>query len=332
MAETKTILVIGEIEKGKPASITRELLGGARALADKAGGDIQLLLFGEAAATLASQGIALGADKVYVASHAAYNEFGSDAYTALVSDLCSKITPALCLMGQTDLGRDVAPRVAARLGAALAMDCIEVNFDAENGRFLQTRPAFGGKALSVMASSKGLLQINTVRAKSMPPAAPQDGRKGESIALAEAPDAGVIKAKLLEAKRLETEGIKLEDAKVIVAGGGGLGGVAGFDMMKELADILGGVVGATRVPVDENWVPLSMEIGQTGKIVSPELYIAIGISGAAQHITGCINSKKIVTINRDPDANMFKISDLGLVADYKAVVPVLIEKLKAMGQ
>jgi electron transfer flavoprotein alpha subunit len=291
-----------------------------------------LLLFGEAAATLASEGIALGADKVYAASHAAYNEFGSDAYTALVSNLCSKIAPSLCLLGQTDLGRDVAPRLAARLGAALAMDCIEVNFDAENGLFLQTRPAFGGKALSVMASTKGLFQVNTVRAKSMPAAAPQDGRKGETIILAEAPDAGVIKAKLLEAKRLETEGIKLEDAKVIVAGGGGLGGVAGFGMMKELADLLGGVVGATRVPVDENWVPLSMEIGQTGKIVSPELYIAIGISGAAQHITGCINSKKIVTINRDPDANMFKISDLGLVADYKAVVPLLIEKLKALSQ
>ena len=127
MAENKTILVIGEIEKGKTASITRELLGGARALADKTGGDVQLLLFGEAAATLASEGIALGADKVYAASHAAYNEFGSDAYTALVGDLCSKITPALCLLGQTDLGRDVAPRVAARLGAALAMDCIEVS-------------------------------------------------------------------------------------------------------------------------------------------------------------------------------------------------------------
>lgn len=332
MAENKAILVIGEIEKGKMASITRELLGGARALADKMNGDVQLLLFGEAAASLAAEGIALGADKVHVASHAGYTQLNGDAYTALVADLCSKATPALCLLGQTDLGREVAPRAAARLGAALAMDCIEVDFDADNGRFLQTRPAFGGKALSVMASTKGMLQINTVRAKSMPSAAPQDGRKGETITLAEAPDAGVMKVILLEAKLLETEGVKLEDAKVIVAGGGGLGGKAGFEMMKQLADLLGGVVGATRVPVDENWVPLSMEIGQTGKIVSPELYIAIGISGAAQHITGCINSKKIVTINRDPDANMFKISDLGLVADYKAVVPVLIEKLKAMSK
>ncbi|HOD97580.1 MAG TPA: electron transfer flavoprotein subunit alpha/FixB family protein [Syntrophales bacterium] len=330
MADSKAILVVGETEKGKMASITRELLGGARVLADQSGGDVCLLLLGEIAAALASEGISLGADKVYVATNAAYNEFSSDAYTELVSGLCAKIAPALCLMGQTDLGCEVAPRVAARLGAALAMDCVEVVFDAENGRFQQTRPAFGGKALSVLASTKGLLQINTVRAKSMQAAALQDGRKGETVTIAEAPAPGVIKVKLLEAKKTEAEGIKLEDAKVIVSGGGGLGGTEGFAMIKELADLLGGVVGATRVPVDENWVPLSMEIGQTGKIVSPELYIAIGISGAAQHVTGCISSKKIVTINRDPDANMFKISDLGLVADYKAVVPILIEKLKAM--
>ena len=332
MDNNKIILVVGEMEKGKTASITRELLGGARALADQTGGEVDLVLFGEAAASLAAEGIALGADKVLVASNAAYAEFNSDGYTAFVCDQCTKIKPALCLMGQTDLGRDVAPRVAARLSAALAMDCIAVEFEAEKGRFLQTRPAFGGKALSVMASTTGLLQINTIRAKSMAAATPQDGRTGETIILADAPSAGAIKVKLIEAKRMEAEGVKLEDAKIIVSGGGGLGGTDGFAMIKELADLLGGVVGATRVPVDENWVPLSMEIGQTGKMVSPELYIAIGISGAAQHITGCINSKKIVTINRDPDANMFKISDLGLVGDYKVVVPVLIEKLKAMGQ
>lgn len=332
MADNKTILVIGETEKGRTASITRELLGGARALADQTAGKVQLLLFGEAASTLSSEGIALGADTVYAASHAAYNDFSSDAYTAMVADLCRKVSPALCLMGQTDLGRDVAPRAAARLGAALQMDCIEVSFDSERGSFLQTRPAFGGKALSVMASTPGTLQINTVRAKSMAPGAPQDGRKGETVVLAEPPDAATIRARRVEVKTQELEGVKLEDAKVIVAGGGGLGGPAGFEMIKQLADLLGGVVGATRVPVDENWVPLSMEIGQTGKIVSPALYIAIGISGAAQHITGCINSKKIVTINRDPDANMFKISDLGLVADYKAVVPALIEKLKALSR
>jgi len=329
MAENKTILVIGEMEQGKTASITRELLGGARALAAQAGGDVSLLLAGEASAQLAAEGIALGADRVYAAIHAGYNEYNCDAYTALVSGLCGNIQPALCLMGQTDLGRDIAPRVAARLGMALAMDCVEVSFDTEAGSFKQTRPVFGGKAFSVLATAKGLGQINTVRAKSMQPAAADSGRKGDTITIADPPDATSLKVKLVEARKQEAEGVKLEDAKVIVAGGGGLGGVAGFEMIKHLADLLGGVVGATRVPVDENWVPLSMEIGQTGKIVSPELYIAIGISGAAQHITGCINSKKIVTINRDPEANMFKISDLGLVADYKTVVPILIEKLKA---
>jgi electron transfer flavoprotein alpha subunit len=210
------------------------------------------------------------------------------------------------------------------------MDSVDITFDTEKGCFLQTRPAFGGKALAVMASPQGKVQVNTVRAKSLEPASPQEGRKGETVLIEEGPDASVIKAKLIESKKTEMEGVKLEEAKVIVSGGGGLGGPDGFTMIKGLADVLGGVVGATRVPVDENWVPLSMEIGQTGKIVSPDLYIAIGISGAAQHITGILNSKKIVTINKDPDANIFKISDLGLVADYKAIVPILIEKLKAM--
>ena len=154
-------------------------------------------------------------------------------------------------------------------------------------------------------------------------------RKGEIISVTDAVDASLVKVKLLEAKKIETEGVKLEDAKIIVAGGGGLGGPEGFEMIAQLAKLMGGVVGATRVPVDENWVPLSMEIGQTGKIVSPDLYIAIGISGAAQHVTGIVNSKKIVAINRDPDANIFRMADVGLVADYKVAVPILIEKLKA---
>ncbi|MFB3924574.1 MAG: electron transfer flavoprotein subunit alpha/FixB family protein [Syntrophales bacterium] len=331
MAENN-ILVIGEIEKGKLASTTRELLGGARRLADKCAGEVNLLLSGEAAASLAGEGIALGADRVYTATNNAYQDFNSDACSFLVSSLCAKIAPALCLMGQTDLGRDVAPRVAARMDAGLCMDCVEISFDTEKGCFLQTRPVFGGKALAVLASAKGRLQVDTIRAKSLEKALPQDGRKGEIVEIPEGPDPEAIKAKLVEAKKTEMEGVKLEDAKLIVAGGGGLGGKEGFAMIQGLADVLGGVVGATRVPVDENWVPLSMEIGQTGKIVSPDLYIAVGISGAAQHITGILTSKKIVAINKDPDANIFKISDLGLVADYKTVVPALIEKLKALSQ
>ncbi|HCX01388.1 MAG TPA: electron transfer flavoprotein subunit alpha, partial [Syntrophaceae bacterium] len=158
-----------------------------------------------------------------------------------------------------------------------------------------------------------------------------DNRVGEVVRISESDDPKTVKAKRTVFSKLDETGVRLEDAKVIVAGGGGVGGQEGFKIIKELADLLKGSVGATRVPVDEHWVPLSMEIGQTGKIVGPDMYIAVGISGAAQHITGCLNSKVIISINKDPDANMFKISDFGLVADYKVALPVLIEKLRAAG-
>jgi electron transfer flavoprotein alpha subunit len=328
MAENRHILVIGEVEKEKLTSTSKELLGGARRLAAQMGGMVNLLLMGPAAVA-AEEGIHYGADKVYTAKDEMLSELNSDACTHVADAVCRKIQPMLCLFGQSDLGRDVAPRLAAKLDAGLCMDCVEITYDAGNNRILQTRPVFGGKAMAVMASSGDTLQINTVRAKAIAPEEPKADRKGEVIPVTDGVDASLIQVKLMEAKRMETEGVKLEDAKVIVAGGGGLGGPKGFEMIGELAKLMGGVVGATRVPVDENWVPLSMEIGQTGKIVSPDLYIAIGISGAAQHITGIVNSKKIVAINRDPDANIFRMADLGLVADYKVAVPILIEKIKA---
>ena len=180
-----------------------------------------------------------------------------------------------------------------------------------------------------MASAAGKLQIDTVRPKSMAPLAPQAGRTGQTVSLSLSFDPSSQKVRMTKRDKLPAEGIKLEEAKVIVSGGGGLGGTEGFALLKDLAQTLGGAVGATRVPVDEKWVPLSMEIGQTGKIVSPELYVAVGISGAAQHVTGILGSKCIVAINKDPEANIFKVANYGLVADFRQVLPTLIEKLKA---
>lgn len=327
--EQKGILVVGELEEGKISSITKGLLGGARKLGDEANAKISLLLIGEKAAAFAQQGISSGADKVYVADNPALNEYNPELYISLVSKMCTETRPALCLMGQTDFGRDVAPRVAARLGSGLCMDCISVKFDVEKKSFVQTRPAYGGKALAEMGSAS--MQIDTIRPKSMEPLAAQDNRVGEVVKISESDDPKVVKAKRTAFSKFDETGVRLEDAKIIVAGGGGLGGPEGFELIKELANLLKGSVGATRVPVDEGWVPLSMEIGQTGKIVNPDLYIAVGISGASQHITGCINSKTIISINKDPDANIFKISDFGLVADYKDALPVLIQKLKEAG-
>ncbi len=325
MAEDHGILVVGELEGGKLASLSKELLGGARRLADHGNEEVSLLLFGEKAAAFAPEGIQLGADKVYVAAHPVFSEFNSDAYTILISELCQKVRPFLCLMGQTDLGRDVAPRVAARLDAGLCMDCVEVNADSEQWHYTQTRPVYGGKALAIVGSEDGRMQIDTVRPKSMSPWVPQGERKGETVILSEGLDASSLKVRCLKREYQEAVEVNLEEAKVIVAGGGGVGGAEGFQKIKELAKALGGAVGATRVPVDEKWAPFSMEIGQTGKIVSPDLYVAIGISGAAQHVTGVLKAKCIVAINKDPDANIFKFSDLGWVADYRVAVPALIE-------
>ncbi len=328
MAEGHGILVVGESDGGKMASITRELLGGARRLADQGNEEVLLLLLGERAAALAPEGIQLGADRVYAAVHPGFSEFNSDEYTFLISDLCRKVRPSLCLMGQTDLGRDVAPRVAARLDGGLCMDCVEVNADLKTGRYLQTRPVYGGRAMATMGSEDGRIQVNTVRPKSLTPLFPQKERKGETVTLSEGPDPSSIQVKCLKREAQEKVEFNLEEAKVIVAGGGGIGGAEGFQKIKDLARFLGGAVGVTRVPVDEKWAPLNMEIGQTGKIVSPDLYVAIGISGAAQHVTGILKSKCIVGINKDPDANIFKFADLGWTTDYRAAIPALIEAFK----
>jgi electron transfer flavoprotein alpha subunit len=328
MAGYHGILVVGESAEGGIVSITKELLGGARKLVDHGNEEVSLLLFGEQAVALAKEGVQFGADKVYLAVHPAFSGFDADAFTFCITELCRKLRPSLCLLGQTELGRDVAPRLAARLEAGLCMDCVEVNADSEQWQFIQVRPVYGGKAQAMMGSEDGRIQINTVRPKSMTPLPPQENRQGEILTIAEGPDPSSIKVKCLKREVQEKAEFNLEEARVIVAGGGGLGGPEGFRTLKELARILGGAVGATRVPVDEKWTPLSMEIGQTGKIVRPDLYLAVGISGAAQHITGVLKSRCIVAINKDPDANIFKFADLGWVADFRAAVPELIEGFK----
>lgn len=326
--ELKGILVVGEGEGGRLAPITRELLGGAKGLSKVLDGEVSLLLIGEKAEELAWEGITSGADKVYVAEHAAHSDYPYDVSTHLVTQVCQEKRQFLCLMGHTDLGREVAPRVAARLGAGLSMDCVEIRVDSSGKHFIQTRPVYGGRAMAEEASLADRLQIATVRRKAMVPLIGQLENKGEIIRLEERIHSEAYSARLIDRKKQDAGGIDLENAKVVVAGGGGIGGKEGFEILETLAEALGGAVGATRVPVDEGWVPRSLEIGQTGKIVSPGLYVAVGISGATQHITGVLGSKYIVAINKDADANIFKISDLGVVADYRELLKALIEQSK----
>jgi len=329
MGVEKKILVIGETDpKNKLTSLTNELLGGARKLAGEAGASVELLLIGPDKSGPEGDVFCRGVARLYIIAQTGITIFDIENITSAASAICKKANPALCLIGQTDLGRDLAPRMAARLGAGLAMDCTEVTYEAAQDCFIQSRPAYGGKAMATLASLTGQLQINTVRPKSMSILDDQAGLTGEKVVWTDEGMPSQPKLKLAHCESIQEEGIRLEDAKVIVSGGGGLGGAEGFNLVGELAKALNAAVGATRVPVDEKWVPHHMEIGQTGKIVSPDVYIAVGISGATQHVTGILGSGKIVAINKDPDANIFRVADYGLVADYKQALPILIEKLK----
>lgn len=325
MAVNRNILIIGELEKEELSVGTREIINMARQVSEYSHSIIELLVFSDKM-EIGEKAILYGADKIYVVTTQELSDYNCDVITNVATKLCQKNQYSLCLLSHNDTGRDVAPKLAFRLNGGLCMDCIEIAYELEEDRYLMTRPVYGGKAFAVYASQRGQIQIATIRPKSIAPAVPDVARKGEVEKLEVRLDAELIKVKKVE-ENIEIAEEKLEDAKIIVAGGGGVGGIEGFEMLKELAELLGGAVGATRVPVDEKWVPLNLMIGQTGKIVNPDLYIAVGISGAAQHITGILSSKKIVAINRDPDANIFKVADIGVVSDYRVILPMVIRKM-----
>ena len=327
--DSKGVLVCGEIVDGKLAPVTTELLGAGRKLADELGEELSALLLGSKASSLAKEAIACGADKVYVAEDGILDEYNSDAYTQAAADLCQKALPSIVLLGHTDIGIDLAPRLNGRLGGGLAMDCLSLSLDASK-LLVSTRPVFGGNAHAEVVSKSARPQMATLRPKTVPPAKRDDSRKGEVIPVEGKVDPSALKVKVVEHIKEEVEGVKLEDAEVVVSGGRGMGSAQNFEMIRELAKVLGGAVGATRPACDEGWAPMTLQIGQTGKVVSPKLYIAVALSGAIQHIGGCLGSKYIVAINKDKEANIFNVAHFGIVADYKEVLPALTAKLKEL--
>lgn len=326
----KGVLVLGEKVEGKLAPITIELLGAGRKLADELGEELNALLMGSTSAALGQEAIAYGADNVYVAKDPLLDQYHSDAYTQIAANLCRKILPSIMLLGYTDIGCDLAPRLNGRLGGGLAMDCLALSIDPATKFLVSTRPVFGGNAHATMVSKAARPQMATVRPKTMPPAERNEARQGKVIPVEEKVDPSVMKVRVVERIKEQVEGVKLEDAEVVVTGGRGIGSAKNWEMVQELARVLGGAVGATRPACDEGWASVSLQIGQSGKVVSPKLYIAIALSGAMSHLSGCLGSKTIVAINKDPEANIFNVAHLGVVADYKEVLPVLTEKLKEL--
>ncbi|NWF94410.1 MAG: electron transfer flavoprotein subunit alpha/FixB family protein [Syntrophaceae bacterium] len=326
----KGVLVCGEMAEGRLAPITIELLGIGRKLSDQLGETLSILLMGSKTGSLGQEAIAYGADKVYVAEDGLLDHYNSDAYTQVAANLCLKVLPSIMLLGHTDIGCDLAPRLNGRLGGGLSMDCLSLSIDPTTQLLLATRPVFGGNAHATVVSRSARPQMATIRPKIVPPAVRNESRQGEVIPVEDKLDPSAIKVKVVDRIKEEVEGVKLEDAEVVVSGGRGIGSAQNFGMLRELARVLGGAVGGTRPACDEGWVPASAQVGQSGKVVSPKLYIAVALSGAMSHIAGCLGSKYIVAINKDKEANIFNVAHFGIVADYKEVLPALTAKLKEL--
>jgi electron transfer flavoprotein alpha subunit len=330
MSDNKGVMVVGECADGALASITCELLGIGRKLADSLGEPLSVALLGEKVSGAAKDAVAFGADKVYVAESPLLKDYVTDAYVNAMENLCKEAKPNILLMGQTPVGRDLAPRLAFRLETGATLDCLDLKIDPQTKLMVMVKPVYGGNALAEVVCEKTRPQIATIRAKCMEPLPRNDSKQGEIVTFDPKLDAAKVRAKFVERVKEKVEGVKLEDAGVIICGGRGMGGPDNFNPLKELAKMLGGAVGATRPPCDNGWVPATFQIGLTGKIVSPNLYIAVAVSGASQHLSGCSGAKNIVAINKDPEANIFKVARYGIVGDYKKVLPPLMNKVKEL--
>lgn len=329
MAEYNGIMTYCEIVDGELPSITAEVLGCGRKLADELGEELCTVLVGSDVGSLAQEAIAFGVDKVYLIEDSLLKEYQTDAYVSVMEKVVRQVMPQILILGQTSVGRDLAPMLAFRLDTMATLDCVGLAIDPDTKLLLQTKPIYGGNAQATYTSDS-YPQISTVRDKVMSSPEPNDSKQGEVITLDAGLDPSAIRTRLLKRLKEDEEGVKLEDAQVIVSGGRGIGNAEGFNQLKELAVMLKGAVGASRPPCDNRWVAPNRQVGITGKIVSPDLYIAIALSGSIQHLSGCGQSKNIVAINNDQEASIFKYADFGIVGDWKKVLPAFRDKLKEL--
>jgi electron transfer flavoprotein alpha subunit len=329
-SDRKGVWVFAEQTNGKLAKVSLELLGKAQDLAKSLGHEVSALLLGKDVSHLVNTLHEYGAQNVYLVENNLLKNFRTIAYTDVIEDLVSSYKPNILLMGATPLGRDLAPRVSRRLGTGLTADCTELTIDPEERLMYQTRPAFGGNVMATIACKYSSPQMSTVRPGVMEviPCKPNNTNLIQhEVALKEED----IKTKVLERVLEKKPGTDISDAKVIVAGGRGVNGKEGFAMLKELADLLGGELACTRLIVEQDILPHDAQVGQTGKTIRPEIYIACGISGAIQHTAGMIGSRYIVAINTDPLAPIIKIANWSIVGDVHEIVPELIKQLSDGG-
>ena len=322
------VWVFAEQRRGELAPVTAELLGEARRLADTLNVKVAAVLLGDGVAHLGEALLAAGAHKVYLAEHPLLNDFLEETYAAALTELAQKFQPEIILAGATYLGRAFIPRVAAALKTGLTADCTAFGIDPEKRLLLQTRPAFGGNIMATIITPRTYPQMATARPGVFKPLAAEASRGGEVVPVELASLAGPRRSRFAGTVLEIKVRVPLSAAEVIVAGGRGLKEAKNFKLLEELADLLGGAVGATRGAVDAGWIPYAHQIGQTGKTVSPKLYIAVGLSGATQHLVGMQSSDFIVAINKDPQAPILQVADVGLVGDLFEIVPALIQEIR----
>ena len=324
------IWVFAEQDNGELKSVALELLGKGRELADELGQRLCAVLVGSNVEHLVSELATHGADVVYLVEDDIFGSYSTQAYTAALATLISRHQPNILLYGATHRGRDLAPAVAANLGLGLTADCTGLSIDPQDKLLLQTRPAFGGNLMADIICPNTRPQMATVRSHVMKSLEPQPGRTCDVIREDIEVNPRSITTEILEEISSTTGGAKkVEEASIVVSGGRGLGSEKGFQLVKDLAEALGGAVGCSRGAVEAGWMPKTRQVGQSGKTVSPELYIAIGISGCIQHVVGMRSSRVIIAINNDPDAPILEVADLGVVGDLFEIVPALTAAVKA---
>ncbi len=322
------VWVFAEQREGKLMSVVIELLGEGRRLADEIGTELCAVLCGNGVDDLVKELIGYGADKVYIANSPILDKYRTDAYTEVIYDAIVKYKPEIVLLGATHIGRDLGPCLAVKADTGLTADCTKLEIDPEDKKIKQTRPAFGGNLMATIVCPNHRPQMSTVRPGVMDKAPFNGERTGEVIPLEVRITEDDVRTKILNIVKSTTELVSLTDADIIVSGGMGLGSKEGFDKLKELADVLGGTIAASRAAVDAGWIDHSYQVGQTGTTVKPQIYFACGISGAIQHIAGMQNSGLIIAINKDESAPIFEVADYGIVGDLHKMIPAITEALR----
>ncbi len=328
ISQYKDIYVFVEQRDGVVQSVGLELLGKARELADRVGEKVVALLLGKGISDKAQELIAAGADRVLVVDNDHLKNYLTEPYTQAASQIVIEQKPAILLLGATIIGRDLAPRLSARTNTGLTADCTQLEI-GENGELLMTRPAFGGNLMATILCKNHRPQMSTVRSGVMQRMTPDSSRKGEVVNYNINFDEEKIKRVRIVEEVKECKCVAdIAEAKILIAGGRGVANAEGFDKLRALAQTLGGEIAASRAMVDAGVIEHCAQVGQTGKTVRPELYIACGISGAIQHLAGMEESDYIIAINRDKYAPIFSVADVGIVGDLHQIVPLLNEKIK----